>query len=202
MITEDDIPIIPNTELDRFPFRCLAAIAYRALIRSLEVLERGHLEKLDSASLEMVNHLIDLLRKLAESPPSVTEATTVIPWDMLGDFKKQLDKVPFSTQRRAVFLASCDATRVYGRKVNSVVGWSIQMYPENASDQKQLLFQFQLARPAYADFAHLRDGLESGNVQNSTAILREMLGDIWHGSEPDWRHFQTPRKQRTGRTKR
>jgi len=202
MITEDDIPIILNTDLNKFPFRCLAAIAYRALIRSVEVLECVHSEKLDSVSREMVDRLIGLLQKLAESPPTVTEATAVIPWDLLGDFKNQLDKIPFSTQRRVVFLAACDATRVYGRKVNGVVGWSIQMYPENASEQKQLDFQFQLATPAYADFAYLRDGLQSGNVLHSTAIVSEMLGDIWHGSEPDWQHFQTNRTRKPGRTKR
>lgn len=41
MPTEDDIPIILNADLDKFPFRCLAAIGYRALLRALEVLDRG-----------------------------------------------------------------------------------------------------------------------------------------------------------------
>jgi hypothetical protein len=202
MPTEDDIPIIVSRDLEQFPFRCLAAISYRALLRSMEVLEFVHDEVLDAKPRQMVEELVDMLRTLAEAPADVTEATQVVPWGLLKEYNEVLDSIPYGTQRRAVFIAACDATGIYARKVNAVVSDTIVMYPEKASDLKQLEFQILLASAAHRDLVTLRDGLSSGRLDALAPVDSEVLGNLWPESEPNWQDFKVTSKAKPGKRKR
>ena len=186
-------PIILNTEISKLPFRCLAALAHRSLRRAEETMELVFEQRFRGKTKSHFDNVVDLLMQVRTCERGTTSASEIIPWSLYSSLEEVEDKLPASNPRRIVFIAARQATRLYGRKTNQVIGYTMELSDclQNRALARRL--RFLIANAAFQDHELLHAKLREGVIGEKTPIPDSLLGDLWR-MPVDWTLFLPDQK--------
>ena len=180
-----DIPIIPNVEIAKLPFRCLAALAFRSLCRVEEVLLLLYGKKLRGESRIAFEKTKEHLAQIMSCSPDVESATEIMPWSMYKDFEILLERHAGGSVQRIAMIAAQESTRLNGRKTNSAIGSAIELSMGIKDEQLQDRLRFLIADSTHHDFESLANYLAAGQIETDSAVENNFLGEVWR-EIPDW----------------
>ena len=108
---------------EKLEFRELAFLSLRAMVRCELVLANLYDRVLPVDHKNLFDELKQLLVEVVKSPPSVTKASEVLPWNLLATFKSAVKNLPAGSPERTCFLGAVHASRILPGKVADVIGW-------------------------------------------------------------------------------
>lgn len=181
-------PIIFNEEIRELPDRAGAALAYRAIARTMEILPFTGSERWPDEAIELADRLtrqLDAIARGAEFPPH----SFVLGHDGYKASQAILDQFKGGSHSRVAWLCVQAGMTASGIGAQDAFGWckSLVWYISPRTESKKA--ERIVANANWDDFCKLRLMLEVGELTDQTPVLPDSLGPLWPKGPHDWAQF-------------
>lgn len=182
-------PVIFNKEIRDLPDRSGAALAYRTIARTLDILPHTGAEPWPREATELADRLMQQLYTIAcggDFPPN----SFVLGYDGYKTSQAILEQFNGGSHNRVAWLCVQAGMTASGMGAQAAYGWSDSLvwYITPRSESKKA--ERVVKNANWNDFRKLRLAFETGELIDETPVPPDDLGPLWPDGAHDWTRYK------------
>ena len=181
-------PVIFNDEIRDLPDRAGAALAYRAIARTLDILPHTGAEPWPREATELADRLMQQLYAIAcggDFPPN----SFVLGYDGYKTSQAILEQFNGGSHNRVAWLCVQDGMTASGMGAQAAYGWSVSLVWNISPRSESKKAERVVKNANWNDFRQLRLAFEEGELTDETPVPPDNLGPLWPDGTHDWTRY-------------